>query len=162
MGIGSVSHRRLRNLSRALVSLITAATSEASRLYKTLQSAVDRDMQSTGFVPGAEYGTGEGSPTSQKTSHRAPANGSSCKRSWKASDRRVAPRPERLRMGRPHALALRRTEPGGNAAAHFPRSRRAVVQTPPANQHQPWASPPPHAPRCCLRRAGTHLVAVCL
>jgi hypothetical protein len=62
-------------------------TSEASRLYKTLQSAVDREIQSTGFVPGEEYGTGEGAPTPQKLPHRAQINGSSRNRPWKASDK---------------------------------------------------------------------------
>jgi hypothetical protein len=62
-------------------------TSEASKLYKTLQSAVDREMQTTGFVPGEEYGTGEGSPTPQKLSHRAQVNGNSHNRPWKASDK---------------------------------------------------------------------------
>ena len=33
---------------------------EASRLYKTLQLAVDREMMSTGFVPDAQYGTVNG------------------------------------------------------------------------------------------------------
>ena len=62
-------------------------TSEASRLYKTLQSAVDREMQSTGFVPCSEYGSGEQVPQLRQTSHHASANGSSLKRQWKASDK---------------------------------------------------------------------------
>jgi len=62
-------------------------TGEASKLYKTLQNAVDREMKNTGFVPGEEYGTCEGAPTPQKSSHRAPANGSTHNRQWKASDK---------------------------------------------------------------------------
>jgi hypothetical protein len=58
---------------------------EASRLYKTLQTAVDREMQSTGFVPGGEYGTEESSPT-HAVSQRASLNGSQ-NRPWKASDK---------------------------------------------------------------------------
>ncbi len=60
--------------------------SEASRLYKTLQSAVDREMQSTGFVPGGEYVSEEQAPIVHTTSHRAPVNGSHSKQ-WKASDK---------------------------------------------------------------------------
>lgn len=55
---------------------------EASRLYKTLQSAVDREIQSTGFVPGDEYGADSGpSPTKQQ----APKPSQDVQ--WKASDK---------------------------------------------------------------------------
>ena len=60
--------------------------SEASRLYKTLQSAVDREMQSTGFVPGGEYGSTEQAPPPQTASHSPAVNGSHNK-PWKASDK---------------------------------------------------------------------------
>ena len=61
-------------------------TSEASRLYKTLQSAVDREIQSTGFVPDGEYGSTEQTPPPQTVSHRPAVNGSHSK-PWKASDK---------------------------------------------------------------------------
>ena len=61
-------------------------SAEAERLYKTLQSAVDREMQSTGFVPGGEYGSTEQTPSSQAASHRPLVNGSHSK-PWKASDK---------------------------------------------------------------------------
>ena len=61
-------------------------SAEAERLYKTLQSAVDREMQSTGFVPGGEYGSTEQRPSQQAASNRAPVNGSHNKQ-WKASDK---------------------------------------------------------------------------
>ena len=62
-------------------------TSEASRLHKTLQTAVDKEMQSTGFVPGGEYGAVEQAPTLQTTPARATVNGSSHNKPWKASDK---------------------------------------------------------------------------
>ena len=34
-------------------------TNEASKLYKTLQKAVDQEMQKTGFVPDTEYGSAD-------------------------------------------------------------------------------------------------------
>ena len=49
-------------------------SAEAERLYKTLQSAVDREMQSTGFVPGGEYGSTERTPAPQTASHRPAVN----------------------------------------------------------------------------------------
>ena len=62
-------------------------TSEASRLYKTLQSAVDREIQSTGFVPSGEYGAVEQAPALQTPPARATVNGSSHHKPWKASDK---------------------------------------------------------------------------
>jgi len=61
-------------------------SAEAERLYKTLQSAVDREMQSTGFVPGGEYGSTEQTPPPQTASHHPLVNGSHNKQ-WKASDK---------------------------------------------------------------------------
>ena len=60
-------------------------TSEASRLYKTLQSAVDSEMQTTGFVPGEEYGAVEQAPALQATPVRKHVNGSRHSKPWKAS-----------------------------------------------------------------------------
>jgi hypothetical protein len=60
--------------------------SEASRLYKTLQSAVDSEMQRRGFVPGGEYGATEEAPMPQVASQRAPVTGPHSK-PWKASDK---------------------------------------------------------------------------
>ena len=34
-------------------------TNEASKLYKTLQKAVDQEMQKTGFVPDTDYGSAD-------------------------------------------------------------------------------------------------------
>jgi hypothetical protein len=62
-------------------------TIEASRLYKTLQSAEDREMQSTGFVPGGEYGATEQASMAQTSSQRGPVNGSIHSKPWKASDK---------------------------------------------------------------------------
>ena len=61
-------------------------SAEAERLYKTLQSAVDREMQSTGFVPGGEYGSTDQRPSQQADSHRPAISGSHNKQ-WKASDK---------------------------------------------------------------------------
>ena len=62
-------------------------TSEASRLYKTLQTAVDREMQSTGFVPCGEYGAVEQAPALEAAPVRPHGNGSSHSKTWKASDK---------------------------------------------------------------------------
>jgi hypothetical protein len=61
--------------------------SEATKLYKTLQQAVDREMQCTGFVPDAQYGSEEQHSTAPKTVQRLPQNGSATNRPWKASDK---------------------------------------------------------------------------
>ena len=62
-------------------------TSEASKLYKTLQTAVDREMQCTGFVPCGEYGAVEQAPAPPTPPARATVNGSSHSKPWKASDK---------------------------------------------------------------------------
>ena len=62
-------------------------TNEASRLYKTLQSAVDREIQSTGFVPSGEYGAEESSPSPHTATQRASVNDSNHSKPWKASDK---------------------------------------------------------------------------
>jgi len=62
-------------------------TGEASRLYQTLQNAVDREMQSTGFVPTGEYGTETQATANQATVHRPPANGAVRNKQWKASEK---------------------------------------------------------------------------
>ena len=62
-------------------------TAEAARLYKTLQTAVDREMQSTGFVPGSEYGSDLQPATPQVPNQRPMVNGSSHNKPWKASDK---------------------------------------------------------------------------
>jgi hypothetical protein len=62
-------------------------TGEASRLYQTLQNAVDREMQSTGFVPTGEYGTDTQGRAEQPAVHRPPANGGVRNKQWKASEK---------------------------------------------------------------------------
>ena len=56
---------------------------EASRLYQTLQSSVDKEIQRTGFVPDGEYGaqSAVAPPT------RPPALNGSHDTPWKASDK---------------------------------------------------------------------------
>jgi len=63
-------------------------TNEASRLYKTLQSAVDREIQSTGFIPGGEYGSAD-QAAKLATLKQTPAIADDLTqdRPWKASDK---------------------------------------------------------------------------
>ena len=61
---------------------------EAARLYKTLQSAVDKEMQSTGFVPNPEYGSAP--PQQVEKDSRAtntPVLNGFQNKQWKASDK---------------------------------------------------------------------------
>jgi hypothetical protein len=61
-------------------------TAEASRLYQTLQQAVDREMQRTGFVPGEDYGQPEESAQINADAPHQDPTGSRNK-PWKASDK---------------------------------------------------------------------------
>jgi len=83
---GYSSHQFSVSVETELSSTDNVST-EASRLYKTLQNAVDREMQSTGFVPGEQYRSGEQSQIPHQTSHSAQVNRSALKRPWKASDK---------------------------------------------------------------------------
>jgi len=82
---GYSSHQFSVSVERELASADNVSA-EASTLYQTLQRAVDREIQSTGFVPGGEYGAEEQRSTPQAASNRAPVNGSHNKQ-WKASDK---------------------------------------------------------------------------
>jgi hypothetical protein len=56
---------------------------ESSRLYQTLQAAVDEQIQSTGFVPGTDYGTNGHEASHPTNGHRTNGNGEA----WKCSDK---------------------------------------------------------------------------
>jgi hypothetical protein len=61
-------------------------TAEASRLYQTLQQAVDREMQRTGFVPEEDYGQlEESAQINADAPHKDPPG--SRNKPWKASDK---------------------------------------------------------------------------
>jgi hypothetical protein len=87
LGLPGYSSHQFSVSIEAELSSTDNVTSEASRLYKTLQNAVDREMQSTGFVPDGEYGSGEPPQIQGHTTHRAPSGGSVLNRPWKASDK---------------------------------------------------------------------------
>jgi len=87
LGLPGYSSHQFSVSIEAELSSTDSVNSEASRLYKTLQNAVDREMQSTGFVPGGEYGSEEQPQIQQHASHRAPVNGTALNRQWKASDK---------------------------------------------------------------------------
>jgi hypothetical protein len=87
LGLPGYSSHQFSVSVEAELSSTDNVTSEASRLYKTLQNAVDREMQSTGFVPGGEYGSGEHPQKQGHTTHSAPLSGSALNRQWKASDK---------------------------------------------------------------------------
>ncbi|NBV34754.1 MAG: DEAD/DEAH box helicase, partial [Proteobacteria bacterium] len=57
---------------------------EAARLYKTLQMAVDKEIQSTGFVPDEAYGINQAAPTATKL---PVARRDEPERIWRASDK---------------------------------------------------------------------------
>ena len=63
-----------------------SVTAEASRLYQTLQQAVDREMQRTGFVPREDYGQVEDPSHAEPATARKDLNGAKSK-PWKASDK---------------------------------------------------------------------------
>jgi hypothetical protein len=87
LGLPGYSSHQFSVSVEAELSSTDNVSSEASRLYKTLQNAVDREMQSTGFVPSGEYGSGEQPKIQGHTTHRTLVNGAALNRQWKASDK---------------------------------------------------------------------------
>jgi hypothetical protein len=57
---------------------------EAARLYKTLQMAVDKEIQTTGFIPDEAYGINQVAPTPAKL---PVARREEPERPWRASDK---------------------------------------------------------------------------
>jgi hypothetical protein len=57
---------------------------EAARLYKTLQMAVDKEIQTTGFIPDEAYGINHAAPTAPKLTV---ARRDEPERTWRASDK---------------------------------------------------------------------------
>jgi len=87
LGLPGYSSHQFSVSVEAELSSTDNVTSEASKLYKTLQNAVDREIQSTGFVPGDEYGSEEQPQISGHTTHRAPSGSSALTKPWKASEK---------------------------------------------------------------------------
>jgi hypothetical protein len=87
LGLPGYSSHQFSVSVEAELSNTDSVTGEASRLYKTLQQAVDREMQSTGFVPDTQYGSEEQHSSTPKTVQRVPQAGSASNRPWKASDK---------------------------------------------------------------------------
>ena len=57
------------------LSNMDEVNAELSRLYHDLQSAVDREIQETGFIPGDEYGLTNGSENSHPNGNATNGNG---------------------------------------------------------------------------------------
>ena len=70
LGLPGYSSHQFSVSVESELSTTDSVHSEASKLYKTLQQAVDREMQSTGFVPDSQYGSEEPHFSAPKTVQR--------------------------------------------------------------------------------------------
>jgi hypothetical protein len=68
-GLPGYSSHQFSVTVEAEISSIDDAAGESARLYQTLQDSVDREIQHTGFVPGAEYGGGAQSSPQNGSAH---------------------------------------------------------------------------------------------
>jgi hypothetical protein len=84
---GYSSHQFSVSVEKELASSDNVST-EATTLYHTLQKAVDQEMQRTGFVPDADYGSAD-QAAKLATSKQTPAIADDLTqdRPWKASDK---------------------------------------------------------------------------
>ncbi|MEI6713499.1 MAG: hypothetical protein WCO60_07090 [Verrucomicrobiota bacterium] len=83
LGLPSYSSHQFSLSVEVELSNPSDVQTEAARLYKNLQSAVDREIQNTGFIPSEEYGVESGNPAPA----RLPASRNSGAIQWKASDK---------------------------------------------------------------------------
>ena len=82
---GYSSHQFSVSVETELVTTDDVAA-ESQRLYKLLQSNVDGQIQTTGFVPPADYGMDEPDNTASHTNGRN-GNGGPLNGRWKCSDK---------------------------------------------------------------------------
>jgi hypothetical protein len=76
LGLPGYSSHQFSVTVETEISNINDVASESARLYETLQSSVDQQIQNTGFVPDEGYGISEqGARRSRPNGHSAPTNG---------------------------------------------------------------------------------------
>ena len=88
LGLPGYSSHQFSVSVEAELANTDGVTNEASKLYKTLQKAVDQEMQKTGFVPDTEYGSAD-QAAKLATLKQTPAIADNLTqdRPWKASDK---------------------------------------------------------------------------
>src|SRR3954463_3802560 len=82
LGLPGYSSHQYSVTVRAELSDVSQVEAESKRLYALLQSCVDREIQSTGFLPGQSNGHGHGHP---RPANGHNGNGHDSAEDWKCS-----------------------------------------------------------------------------
>lgn len=85
LGLPGYSSHQFSVSCETEITNVEDVAGEAARLYQTLQASVDEQIQSTGFVPNADYGSNghANAPAPRTNGHRTNGNGEA----WKCSDK---------------------------------------------------------------------------
>jgi hypothetical protein len=87
LGLPGYSSHQFSVSCETEITNVSDVAAESARLYETLQQSVDEQIQTTGFVPGSDYGNGNGhvEPIHRLKTHGIKTNGNG--EGWHCSDK---------------------------------------------------------------------------
>ena len=87
LGLPGYSSHQFSVSCETEITNVSDVAAESARLYETLQQSVDEQIQTTGFVPGSDYGNGHGhvEPTNRLKTSGIKTNGNG--EAWHCSDK---------------------------------------------------------------------------
>jgi len=87
LGLPGYSSHQFSVSCETEITNVSDVAVESARLYETLQQSVDEQIQTTGFVPGSDYGNGNGhvEPINRLKTHAIKTNGNG--EGWHCSDK---------------------------------------------------------------------------
>ena len=87
LGLPGYSSHQFSVSCETEITNVSDVAAESARLYETLQQSVDEQIQTTGFVPGSDYGNGNGhvEPINRLKAHGIKTNGNG--EGWHCSDK---------------------------------------------------------------------------
>jgi hypothetical protein len=87
LGLPGYSSHQFSVSCETEITNVSDVAAESARLYETLQQSVDEQIQTTGFVPGSDYGNGNGhvEPVNRLKTNGIKTNGNG--EGWHCSDK---------------------------------------------------------------------------
>ena len=87
LGLPGYSSHQFSVSCETEITNVSDVAAESARLYETLQQSVDEQIQTTGFVPGSDYGNGDGhvEPVNRLKTNGIKTNGNG--NGWHCSDK---------------------------------------------------------------------------
>lgn len=86
LGLPGYSSHQFSVSCETEITNVSDVAAESARLYETLQQSVDEQIQTTGFVPGSDYGNGNGhvEPINRLKTNGTTTNGDG---EWRCSEK---------------------------------------------------------------------------